>query len=725
VISRLDGVEGRGDQRSARCPAHDDSSPSLSVSKGDTQPVVLHCHAGCTDEEILDALGLSWEKLLVDDDSSKSEFERAPWTHGDCVAEYEYEGPDGTHLYTIKRYEHPRGWKTFRPYEPDEFKAGLDDDTERVLYRLPQVRKAANAGEVVFFVEGEKDVHTLEGRGFTATTSGAATSWAPRYAQALTGARVVIVPDNDEEGEELATEAANSLLGAAEWVRVLDLEDVPRGGDITDWFARGHSAEELRGRVKGTPNFEESATFQVPEEPPDRPSPPDRTDGEGLDIDEPDPWSQIRATYTDDSKTARLEAAQQVVDDIGIATDRVTGDCYVWDEEEAILKDGGEQAIGELLLEKLREQHSIHEQKEITQKVQLLTARDSFGGDFIPVANGDLFLDGTTPRLEEPDPDRGPLVRSPAAYDPDADTSGWETYLKNLMPSENERATLQEMAGYALMHWGLPFHKALFVTGPTASGKSTTLQAIQNLYPDEAVANSSPQQLVNGRFGAAALEGKWANFRSDLDDDLVRDIGLFKELVAGDPIYAERKFEQGFKFRPTAKHFYSCNRLPEVDLDDDAFYRRILLASFPTTIPREDRIDRTKIDELLWEDRDAIMLWAVEGLQRLLQNSGFTRDRDPDATRRRWESRSSSIGRFKSACLQVTGDSDDFEVKDRVYSFYAEFCDDQGLGQEDKQGLTQTLTKDPKIGQAQRTPRGASKQYRCYTGVQLNDDAPF
>lgn len=746
IISRLDGVEGRGDQRQARCPAHDDSSPSLSVSKGDPQPVVLHCHAGCTDEEILSALGLSWGDLLSgDQDCTESEFERAPWTHGELASEYKYRGADGQHTYTIRRYQHPRGWKTFRPYEPGvEYGPGLDDDTDRVLYRLPHVLDAAQEGDVVLLVEGEKDVETLEREGFTATTSGASDSWKDRFSQSLAGAKVAIVPDNDEAGTEFATEAANSLLGAAEWVRVVDLEDVPdSGGDVTDWFARGHSAAELRDRVKGTPNYEESAEFKAATEsgsngpgpkqgernPSKRPQPQAQGDGASpdpeLDASAPDPWSAIRATYVDSSKSARLEAAQQVVHDLSVATDRRTGECYVWDEEEQVLESGGDQRIGELLLRELREQHSIHEQKEITEKVHLLTARDSFGGDFVPVRNGDLFFDGATPRLEEVDPDRGPLVRSPAAWDPSADTSGWEGYLANLMPSQSERDTLQEMAGYALMHWGLPFHKALFVTGPTASGKSTTLQAIQNLYPDETVANSSPQQLVNGRFGAAALEGAWANFRSDLDDDLVRDVGLFKELVAGDPIYAERKFEQGFKFRPTAKHFYSCNRLPEIDLDDDAFYRRILLVSFPTTIPRENRTDRSKIDELLWEDRDAIMTWAVEGLSRLLANGGFSQDRSPEDTRRRWESRSSSVGRFKSAYLQITGESEDFETKDSVYSYYAEFCDDQGLGTSSKQELTQALTQDPKIGQAQRTPKGSSRQFRCYTGVQLNRDAPF
>ena len=38
-----------------------------------------------------------------------------------------------------------------------------------VLYRLPEIIKAKKSGRVVFIVEGEKDVHTLEKHGFCAT----------------------------------------------------------------------------------------------------------------------------------------------------------------------------------------------------------------------------------------------------------------------------------------------------------------------------------------------------------------------------------------------------------------------------------------------------------------------------------------------------------------------------------------------------------------------------
>jgi len=171
--------------------------------------------------------------------------------------------------------------------------------------------------------------------------------------------------------------------------------------------------------------------------------------------------------------------------------------------------------------------------------------------------------------------------------------------------------------------------------------------------------------------------------------------------------------------RPTAKHLYSANRLPDVSIDDDAFYRRILLVSFPQTIPKEDRLNRTDLEEQLESELDGILQWAVEGLRRVLDNNGFTHDLAPADARRKWEEHSSSIGRFKASALKVTGNSQDVEAKQDVYTTYTEFCQQQGLSTETQQELTRTLKRDPRITDAKRTPESWDTQTRCYVGVQI------
>lgn len=73
LLGTLDKVKPAGDRAwIARCPAHEDREPSLSISQGD-KAVVMHCHAGCSTKEILDSVNLTWGELFPDDGYQKSD----------------------------------------------------------------------------------------------------------------------------------------------------------------------------------------------------------------------------------------------------------------------------------------------------------------------------------------------------------------------------------------------------------------------------------------------------------------------------------------------------------------------------------------------------------------------------------------------------------------------------------------------------------------------------
>ena len=56
LVSGLEGVRKSGeDGWVACCPAHDDKPPSLSINQKD-EKILLYCHAGCTQNEIIDEL---------------------------------------------------------------------------------------------------------------------------------------------------------------------------------------------------------------------------------------------------------------------------------------------------------------------------------------------------------------------------------------------------------------------------------------------------------------------------------------------------------------------------------------------------------------------------------------------------------------------------------------------------------------------------------------------
>lgn len=71
VRSRLEKVRQRQPgQWSARCPAHADKGPSLSVRETPEGSVLLHCFAGCEAAEIVAAMGLSMNDLFPPRDKS-------------------------------------------------------------------------------------------------------------------------------------------------------------------------------------------------------------------------------------------------------------------------------------------------------------------------------------------------------------------------------------------------------------------------------------------------------------------------------------------------------------------------------------------------------------------------------------------------------------------------------------------------------------------------------
>jgi hypothetical protein len=65
LLSHLDKVRKSGRGWTARCPAHEDRTASLSVAAGDDGRVLLHCFAGCSAPDVLAALGLDIGDLFV------------------------------------------------------------------------------------------------------------------------------------------------------------------------------------------------------------------------------------------------------------------------------------------------------------------------------------------------------------------------------------------------------------------------------------------------------------------------------------------------------------------------------------------------------------------------------------------------------------------------------------------------------------------------------------
>lgn len=246
IKARLQNVRGG----SARCPAHEDKSNSLSVTEGKDGRVLLKCHAGCTTEEICGALGLTVADLFAE---PLKKDEKLRKEKREFVAKYDYTDENGKFLYRKTRYRTESGGKTFVWTHRDgkEMKTGRGG-AEPVLYNLWE---AVDKPEV-YMVEGEKDVETLRRLELTAVSvpDGAASKWHENFTAALENKRVTIIEDNDEPGKAFALRAAQALFGHAAEVKILDLTqewtDLKPHGDISDVVDTEGSKKDVLRRLE-------------------------------------------------------------------------------------------------------------------------------------------------------------------------------------------------------------------------------------------------------------------------------------------------------------------------------------------------------------------------------------------------------------------------------------------------------------------------------------------
>jgi putative DNA primase/helicase len=238
VIAALEAAGCRRQGNMWTCPAHDDSTPSLSVTQGDGL-VLIHCHAGCSLAAVREAADLSMGDLV----------DEVRPTHR-LVATNDYVDETGDLLFQVVRYE-PKTFCQRRPEGAGGWTWSLDG-VRRVLYRLPELVAAVAAGERVFVVEGEKDAEAIVAAGGVATCNpGGAGKWREVYAKALRGAEVVIVADADEAGRTHAAAVAASLFGVAASVEVVE----PGGGckDAAEHLAAGLGLLDWTSRAAVTP----------------------------------------------------------------------------------------------------------------------------------------------------------------------------------------------------------------------------------------------------------------------------------------------------------------------------------------------------------------------------------------------------------------------------------------------------------------------------------------
>lgn len=590
------------------CCGHTDvHQPSLSVSERDGR-VLVHCHAGCAQEHLIEALR-----------------ERDLWTTRDeppapppigrslkVDAIYHYADPSGTVVYRVVRSSRADGHKTFEVWHPNG--AGwlrTLGGAETVPYRLPQLA-AADRSAWVLVAEGEKCADRLASAGMVATTSpfGAGkwpAAWGERY---MAGRRVAVLRDNDEPGRKHGTAVADSCAGHAATVRVVDLPDLGEHGDVADWLEAGHGAAELLGIVERTPEHRRTALERADRPCTDMGNAERLVERHGADLRY---VSSREQWYLWDGRRWRADDLR-AVERLAKETHRTIYAEAEAAKESVRRKELAAHAARSEAAAKVAAALSLARSDE---RVALRAEQMDRDPWLLNVANGTIDL--RTGELREHRREDLITMIAPVEYDAEAQLELWDRFLRDVTGGDLEVAAfLQRAVGYSLT--GDTREERMFMPiGRAASGKTTLAEAIKAALGDYATMADAETFLRRRDSGGprndvARLDGRRMVVTIEMDEGRHMAEGLVKHLTGGDTVIARFLHQEHFEFRPTFKLWTFANVAPKVSDEDDGIWRRVSRLPLDHPVPPEQRDPAMKITlRDVTTAGPAILAWAVHG----------------------------------------------------------------------------------------------------------------
>ncbi len=707
-LHRLKNVKQRGEnQYIASCPTREDKHQSLSVSVGKDGRILLYDHGGADVVQILDAMGLTMRDLFVGNECT---------TDRNIVAVYCYVNEAGQVVAEKVRYA-PKCFVWRAPLPDGKF------DNHKPGFVPPYNVLALKMTQVVFLVEGEKDVNTLTQHGLTATClpDGAMSGkWPDKYTEYFAGKYVIIIPDNDDVGRAYAKSAQKALDGVAVKCRMLDLQDVwpelPQKGDVSDYIAtKGEEAVDMLKQYReDAENVMTATTATVT---PSISSVPTKV---VMNLDES--VSTVLKTkedfYDELVEIDPCNDKNYEMTDIGsgrLFADIVKGQAryvagqkvwYVYDgirwvrDEENLKVVEMCKTVGDALYmyaksikdDEKRGKYKSYAflwQRHLYRKTILTEAASVYSITMkvfdtnpylLNCQNGTLNLQ--TMQFKQHNPDDFLTKVTDAAYNPNASFARFKSYLSEVMSGDTAKSVfLQKALGYALS--GDNSRECLFIFyGATArNGKSTLTAIVYRILGNYALTVDAETFAVKKRNTSAPSEDvarlagcRLANI-SEPPRDLRLNAAMIKNMTGEDYITARKLYANSFEFQPQCKIYINTNYLPHLD-DRTAFDSdRIWVIPFDRHFTLEERDITLKSSFNTDEAKSAILNWLIEGWI-LLQKEGMNPPQAVWDATQEYCGESDEIGQFAEDELVA---EDTAEVRTaQVYERYKAWCSANG-----------------------------------------------
>lgn len=267
----------------------------------------------------------------------------------------------------------------------------------------------------------------------------------------------------------------------------------------------------------------------------------------------------------------------------------------------------------------------------------------------------------------------------PWDYDPDAYSELADSTLNKLSCGDSAiRALLEECIGYCFYRRN-ELGKAFILTGDKSNGKSTFLDCVKAILGDKNISALDLKELGD-RFNTSMMFGKLANIGDDIGDDFLQgsQVSIFKKIVTGNRIKAERKGQDPFEFNPFIKLLFSANDIPRMKDKTGAVLRRLVIIPFNATFGKSDP-DYDPFIKYKLIEKDSIeylIRLGVEGLKRVIINDEFTKSTKVQNQLNEYEEENNPIIAF----IADSGiDMIENEPTNEVYKRYQVFCADNAM----------------------------------------------
>ena len=336
--------------------------------------------------------------------------------------------------------------------------------------------------------------------------------------------------------------------------------------------------------------------------------------------------------------------------------------------------------------------------------------------DRIHLANGTLFLDGS---FTEGKPD---IVRCrlPVAYNPDAPTpTRWLAFLDGLLYPE-DIPTLQEYIGYCL----IPSNKGqrmMVIKGSGGEGKSQIGVVLSRLFGCN-MKDGSIGKISENRFARADLEHTLLCVDDDMRMEALRQTNYVKSIVtAQGQMDLERKGKQSYQGWMYARLLaFSNGDLQALYDRSDGFYRRQLILT--TKDKPLSRVDDPDIAEKMAAEVEGILLWAFEGLQRLVKNGfQFTESDRAKRNRELVKRDNNNVFDFLESEGYIRLKADACTSSKELYEVYKMWCEENSLNAIKARGFSDALIANQRRYNLESTNNivnSSGRRVRGFVGIE-------